>query len=306
MSSQPSVSPDKPVRHYQLPPGLGGKLWAWRYLILRRVTQVGVLLLFFATLHWGWAMTGEPVLTGNLSAAELLGLVPMADPFATLQMLLTGHWMETEVLIGAGIILGFYWLVGGRAYCAWVCPINPVTDLANWLRGRLGIRDSRGASRRLRYGALALALLLSPLTGVAAFEWVSPISIMHREVIYGLGMGWVVVGGVFLFDLLVLRHGWCGHLCPLGGFYRLVGEASLVRVRFDGPTCTHCGDCLQVCPAPHVLNLKEAASRGFVASGDCSNCGRCIPVCPEDTLAFGLRPMPTKTTTTSPERRMQP
>ena len=36
------------------PATLGGKLWVWRYLILRRTVQVGVLLMFFGTAHWGW------------------------------------------------------------------------------------------------------------------------------------------------------------------------------------------------------------------------------------------------------------
>ncbi|MCK4674447.1 MAG: 4Fe-4S dicluster domain-containing protein, partial [Gammaproteobacteria bacterium] len=55
------------------------------------------------------------------------------------------------------------------------------------------------------------------------------------------------------------------------------------------PTCTHCGECVRVCPEPKVLNFKKAAEAGMVASGDCTNCGRCITVCPEDTLKFGLR-----------------
>jgi ferredoxin-type protein NapH len=64
---------------------------------------------------------------------------------------------------------------------------------------------------------LALALVLALITGLAAFEWVSPIAMLHRELIFGIGMGLIGVGGIFLFDLMVLKHGWCGHLCPAGG-----------------------------------------------------------------------------------------
>ena len=136
------------------------------------------------------------------------------------------------MLVGAGIVLVLYGVLGGRVWCSWVCPINMVTDLAGWLRIRLGIRDMFHLNRNIRYSVLALALLLSALTGVAAFEWVSPISMLHRELIFGLGLGWTAVLGVFLFDLLVLKHGWCGHLCPLGAFYALVGRLAPVRVRF--------------------------------------------------------------------------
>ena len=223
-----------------------------------------------------------------------------------LQILFTGQLPLQEVLLGAALILALYTLLGGRVWCAWVCPVNMVTDLAAWLRRRLGITDLFRLSRNTRYTVLALALILSVLTGVAAFEWVSPISMLHRELIFGIGLGWIAVLGVFLFDLFILRNGWCGHLCPLGAFYALVGRFAQLRVGFDTPTCTHCGECARVCPEPQVLNLKEAAESGMIASGECSNCGRCISVCPEGTLQFGLRQLiksPQKPETTEPRQR---
>ena len=279
----------RPVRPFVMPKSWTGKLSVWRYIILRRVVQVSVLLLFIGTVHWGWSLAGRPLLVGNLSSSELLGVIPMADPFAVAQMLVTQHALASRVLVGAAIVLLLYAVLGGRVWCSWVCPMNMVTDLAGWLRIRLGSRDMFHLSRNIRYSVLALALLLSALTGVAAFEWVSPIGMLHRELIFGLGLGWTAVLGVFLFDLLVLRHGWCGHLCPLGAFYALVGRVAPVRVRFDTPTCTHCGECSRVCPEPQVLNLKQAANAGMIASGECTNCGRCITVCPEDTLHFDMR-----------------
>ncbi|MGB7931667.1 MAG: quinol dehydrogenase ferredoxin subunit NapH [Gammaproteobacteria bacterium] len=279
----------RPIRPFVMPQSWFGRLGVWRHIILRRVVQTGVLSLFLGTAHRGWSLAGQPILVGNLSSSELLGVIPMADPFAVAQMLLTQHALASKVLVGAGIVLVIYGVLGGRVWCSWVCPINMVTDLAGWLRIRLGIRDMFRLSRNIRYSVLALALLLSALTGVAAFEWVSPISMLHRELIFGLGLGWTAVLGVFLFDLLVLKHGWCGHLCPLGAFYALVGRLAPVRVRFDTPTCTHCGECARVCPEPQVLNLKQAANAGMIRSGECTNCGRCITVCPEDTLHFDLR-----------------
>ena len=279
----------RPVRPFIMPSSFSGKLQVWHLLLLRRSVQLGVLLLFIGTVRWGWEVAGRPVLTGNLSSSELFGIIPLADPFAALQILLTGHLLLQEVLLGAAIVLIAYALLGGRVWCSWVCPINMVTDLSAWLRRRLGISDLFRISRSIRYTVLALALTLSVLTGVAAFEWISPISMLHRELIYGIGLGWTAVLGVFLFDLFILRHGWCGHLCPLGAFYALLGKLALIRVRFDTPTCTHCGECARVCPEPQVLNLKEAAAAGMIAYGECTNCGRCITVCPEGTLQFKLR-----------------
>lgn len=268
------------------------RFWSWRYIVLHRLSQFGILLLFFGTAHWGWqAAKDVPVLTGNLSASEFMGWFPMADPFAVLQIFLTGHLLQPEVILGAAIVLGFYLLVGGRVYCAWVCPVNLVTDLAGWLRQRLPIPALFALSRNLRYLVLAAALVLSAITGVAAFEWVSPIGMMHREIIFGFGLGFLALSAIFLFDLLILKNGWCGHLCPLGAFYGVVGRTALIRVRFDKASCTHCGECARVCPEPQVLNLKKLEEVGLVASGECSNCGRCTALCPEDSLNFDLRPL---------------
>lgn len=269
---------------------MGARLWSWRYIVLRRLSQVGILLLFFGTLHWAWELPAKtPLLSGNLSASKFIGLIPLTDPFAALQIFLTGHVLAKESLIGIAVVLGFYLLVGGRVFCAWACPVNMVTDLAGWLRARLGISALFHVSRDVRYYILAAALALSAVTGVAAFEWVSPVGMMHREIIFGLGLGFLALLAIFLFDLLILKNGWCGHLCPLGAFWSLVGKTAQWRVRFDKSTCTHCGECAKVCPEPQVLNLKKLEERGLVLSGECSNCGRCTALCPEGSLAFDLR-----------------
>ena len=278
----------KTERLYTPPATLGGKLWGWRYLMLRRVVQIGVLMMFFGTLHWGWQVAGVPLLRGNLSASELLGTVPMADPFAVLQQVLSGHALQQTVLLGAVIVLIFY-VLAGRVFCSWVCPMNMVTDLAGWLRNRFRLIDLFRLPRSMRYWVMSMALVLSVLMGVAAFEWVSPISMLHREVIYGVGMGLAAAVGIFMFDLLIVKHGWCGHLCPLGAFFGLLGKAALLRVRFDDRSCTRCGECVRVCPEPQVLNFRKAAEHGRVNSGACTNCARCIPICPEDSLDFAWR-----------------
>jgi ferredoxin-type protein NapH len=100
-----------------------------RFLILRRITQVSLMVLYFSANAYGLK-----ILTGNLSSSLLFGIIPLSDPFAVLQMFSAGAILSIDVLIGALIILLFYMTIGGRAFCSWVCPINMITDLANWLR----------------------------------------------------------------------------------------------------------------------------------------------------------------------------
>ena len=173
-------------------------LWNnYRYLILRRVTQITLLFLYFGANAWGWT-----ILMGNLSSSRFLDFVPMSDPYAALQMLAAGAVLATDLLIGVAIVSIFYLLIGGRVFCSWVCPVNMITDAANFLRRKLEInriQDKQPASRNIRYWILALSLVISFAMGLTAFEFISPISMVHRGVIFGLGFGWAAMLIIFSF-----------------------------------------------------------------------------------------------------------
>jgi ferredoxin-type protein NapH len=258
---------------------------AHRFLLARRTLQIGILALLWlgASRRLGW-------LVGDLSASTLFGIVPLADPFAVLQILATGASLSTTVLVGAAIVLAFYAIAGGRSFCAWVCPLNPVTDLAASARRRFDVRGRLRVERHVRYWVLALSLVLSAVLGVAAFEWVSPIGMLHRELVHGVGFGVLAAAGIFALDLFVLRNGWCSSLCPLGAFWGLVGRVAALRIGFEAARCDRCNECVRVCPEPQVIRFDDMAARGLVDSGDCLNCARCIEVCPRDALGVTLRP----------------
>jgi ferredoxin-type protein NapH len=266
-----------------------GRLGARKWLLARRASQLGILALF----RLG-PLAGIWVVKGNLAYSLTLDTLPLTDPYVLLQSLLAGHLPETLGIAGAAIVLLFYFLVGGRVYCAWVCPVNMVTDLAGWLRERLGIKGSAHIGRQARYWLLGMTLLLAAATGTIAWELINPVSMLHRGLIFGLGSAWAVVLAVFLFDLFVMRRGWCGHLCPVGAFYGLLGQWSPLRVSATRrAACNDCMDCFEVCPEPQVIRpaLKgEANGTGpLIVSPSCTNCGRCIDVCAKDVFNFGLR-----------------
>ncbi len=259
-----------------------------RFLIPRRITQFLVLFLYFAANFWGWK-----ILIGNLSYSKLFDKIPLADPYAVLQMLFAGAVISTDLIVGALIILVFYALIGGRAYCSWVCPVNLITDLAAWVRRKTNHEKDNLISavkiKKFRYFFLVILLFVSAAVGAAAFEFISPIGMFTRAVAFTLGFSWVWLFAIFLFDAFILKNGWCGHVCPVGAMYSLIGAKSVIRVYHDKEKCTNCGECLIICPENQVLSPVINKKSDYIAGIECTNCGRCIEVCNDDALKFTLR-----------------
>ena len=269
-----------------------GWLQAHRWLILRRISQISILALFLLG-----PLAGIWIVKGNLNYSHTLDLLPLTDPYVALQSLVSGHLPETLGLLGVLIVLLFYFLVGGRVYCSWVCPINMVTDAAGWLRDRLGIKGSAHLTRQTRFWILGMSFLGSALSGVVLWELINPVSMLHRGLIFGLGAAWTVVLAVFFFDLFVMSRGWCGHLCPVGAFYSLIGRRSPLRVNAAGRRdCNDCMDCFEVCPEPQVIRpALKGEGKGIgpvILAPECTNCGRCVDVCAKDVFSFGSRRNP--------------
>ena len=249
-----------------------------RWLLLRRISQLAILVLFLSGPWFGvW------VLKGNLSASLLFDTVPLTDPFQFVQQLAARHWPYTTAITGAAILFAFYLAVGGRVFCSWVCPVNVITDAAAWSRRRLGIKTGRAPDSNTRYWLLGGVLLAAAARGALDWEWVNPVTYVQRSLIFGLTGGVWLALGIFLYDLLVAGRGWCGHLCPMGAFYGLLGRTALLRVSAaKRSACNDCMDCFTVCPEPQVIRpaLKQVGQQSpIILSGECTACGRCIDVC---------------------------
>ncbi|PNH99078.1 quinol dehydrogenase ferredoxin subunit NapH [Vibrio diazotrophicus] len=256
---------------------------AHRFLILRRISQFSIIALFMAGPTWG-------IFKGNLSSSTLFDVIPFTDPLLLLQTIAAGHLPEFTAILGALIVVALYAVIAPRAFCAWVCPLNIVTDLAAWLRRKLNVKASYSWPKSLRYWLIPVLLIGSAISGSALWVWIDPVSALHRGLIFGMGAGWMLIVLVFLLDLLLVEHGWCGHLCPLGATYGIIGKQSIMRVTAtDRNACTKCMDCFNVCPEPQVLRepLKDGDIR--VMDQDCISCGRCIDVCSEKVFEFKAR-----------------
>jgi ferredoxin-type protein NapH len=245
------------------------------------------MLLFIGAMLWKWR-----ILVGNLSAAYVLDTFYLSDPFALLQMLLAGFVITKDVLIGALIVLFFYALVTGRVFCSWICPMNLISDFTNFVYRKLHLgRENKKFNfpNYARYIVLGLALILSFIFEFAAFELISPISVLHRSIIFGIGTSTLIVVAVILADLFIQPRLWCSYLCPLGGMYAATSRFRLLKVWHTKDNCTECMKCKVVCPERQILKIINVED-GFITSGACTNCGRCIEVCEDNALNFSLNP----------------
>lgn len=282
-----------------------GWVGAHKWLLLRRFSQLSILALFILS-PWLAKSMEIWLIKGNLASSLTLDIIPLTDPYVLLQSIAAGQWPISTGFIGALIVAAFYFMIGGRVYCSWVCPINIVTDTAAWLRGKLKLKGGVTMKRNTRFWILAFTLILSFVTGTLAWELINPVSIVFRGLVFGAGLVWGMILAIFLLDFAVSRRAWCGHLCPVGAFYSLLGKKSLVRVdAYQREKCDDCMDCFIVCPEQQIIKQPlKGADKGIssiITSSQCTNCGRCIDVCAEDVFKFKIRfmkkPIPIKAET---------
>ncbi|WP_417795936.1 quinol dehydrogenase ferredoxin subunit NapH [Terasakiella pusilla] len=267
-------------------------LWgAYKWLILRRLSQA-----FFLALFLVGPISGYWLVKGTLASSLTLGVLPLTDPFIFLQSLLAGHVMETSAIIGVLILSAAYFIVGGRVYCSWVCPVNVVSDSASWLRRRLGWKKTGiKLPRQSALWVMAGVFVTSFVSATLVWEFFNPVTILHRSIVFGAFTTVAFIAGVmFLIELIGGDRIWCSRLCPVGAFYGLIGKVSLVKISAKNrKACNDCMDCYAVCPEAHVISpaLKgEKDQNGpVILSGDCTNCARCLDVCSEHVFEFSLR-----------------
>ena len=92
-------------------------------------------------------------LEGTLNGSRFLGF-HLIDPFTALEMFLVQHHLHINMIIGLSTIIVFYLLVGGRSYCAWVCPYGIHSEIGEKWHNTLvkkKIIKSRKFDHRIRY-----------------------------------------------------------------------------------------------------------------------------------------------------------
>ncbi len=180
----------------------------------------------------------------------------------------------------------------GRFFCGWICPATFLyelnSNLGAWLR-KAGLHiGNKHYDRRLKYGVLIIGIFIAMSTGSVIYAAIYPPAIIGREIYYAIALGGFGSGAVFflltlLFDLLVVRRGFCRYLCPGGALYSLIGHFRLFRIRRVVENCNDCAKCTAICEFG-LDPLRDKFGQ------ECNNCSACIAICPTDAMTFHISP----------------
>lgn len=265
------------------------------YRMKRWILVIAIHLLFFLSFYIDLQM-----LEGTLSGSRFLGF-HLIDPFMTLQVFVATYHIPINMIIGIATIIIVYLLVGGRSYCAWVCPYGILSEVAEKLHNTLvdkKIIKDRKFDNRVRHFFWVIFLLLSFTSGYLVFETFNVVGILSRMVAYGWSVAFIWVVAVFVIEVFYSRRAWCKYICPIGTTYGYIGKVSALRIEWND-NCDHCMVCSDVCFENQVLEITKAKydkqreekniTREYITGADCTLCGRCIDVCHEDALKFDFR-----------------
>ena len=273
------------------------------FTIVRHIVQVIVLAVFLVPVFFaGWSLFGGTVggdnamgtpadvfFYGSLSSSSIFG-INLLDPFAFLQYVVASKSLALNALLAVLPVLVFYGLIRGRAFCGWTCPVNLLLEIIDWIRLKMKIKvEERVLPRHAKVYVAAGVLVLSLVLSFPVFEALSPISFINKGLIFGSLVGGITLLAVILVELFWGHRVWCRALCPLGGFYEVVGKVGLLNVAIDNETCIGCNKCKKACLCdPEILDAPVAGEDVIVRAGDCMLCGKCIEACPVEALSIKI------------------
>ncbi len=263
------------------------------HTILRRTTAfLFLVLLVLGALDWiSW-------FRGGTTGTRIFGIVPFTDPLASLEVLLAGGVTKPLIWIGAGLLVLLALLLG-PVFCGWICPLGFVLDLNETLsrkvRHRIHLKGRKGLPLLeppdgLRFPLLLFVLSFSLFAGFPLFQTFSPINFLGWGIVFGVWGGLLVLLILCILEWVLPRF-WCRSLCPLGGFYSLLGKAAPFRICISKSRAgkTLCGLCTTHCPMG-IQVMENFTTKGFgsIADSRCTRCGACIDVCPKTVLTLGF------------------
>lgn len=266
-----------------------------------RMSAAAAVFALLAVLFVDWG--------GDTSMSPLRGI---ASPLA--------RWQVVPAVMAVSVVplvaLAALTLLFGRIYCSVLCPLGVLQDgvnvAAKVASKRAAMRFSYRKPRRwMRYGVLALTVILIAAGVGAAVALVDPYGIFGRIIYDGLrplaqgcnnflaavagdsfaretvSVSWVSAAIALIMLVIVVISAWrggrayCNSFCPVGTLLGEVSRASLLRMRIDTDRCVSCGVCARKCkgscidPKSHTIDVTR-----------CVVCFDCLDACPHGAISY--------------------
>lgn len=260
-------------------PVTGGVPWT----MLRRTVMLAIFALFMLQYF------EIKLLVGSLSGSTLLGSIKLLDVFAFFEVSAAAKGVSLTIL-GAVLPVALLYLLLGRAFCGWVCPMDLLFSLVDKFRASDKQPPPPPLPLRAGYWVAGGLLLLALVGSIPLFtNYLSHLTNIFRAIAGGVFLAadlpvepTVIAWSLLtLLALLILQYFyprlWCQVLCPVGKTYGLFNKISLLRLRFTRGDCEGCELCEHKCymGVKIVRNLDQ----GQLRDPNCIYCGRCIEGC---------------------------
>ena len=278
---------------------------------IRKAVRFLIVAVLLIALFAGW-QTGTLCSVGYDAIAYICPLGALETIF--------GSWaFVPRVLICLAVVV-IVARVFGKAFCSWVCPVAPLSDL---LRGRKArekdeCERTQAAHRVLerwsdtnaaqaekhkpfrsrvdgRHVVLAGSLASAAVCGFPVFCLVCPIGLTFASAIalYRLigfnepAIEVLVFPALLVLELTVFRK-WCHRFCPVGALLSLLSRGNRTfKPHVNASMCARhagssCAACAQACPE----HIDPCADLGDRSLAECTRCGACVNTCPAKALSF--------------------
>ena len=278
---------------------------------IRKAVRFLIVAVLLIALFAGW-QTGTLCSVGYDAIAYICPLGALETIF--------GSWAFVPRALICLAVVVIVALVFGKAFCSWVCPVAPLSDL---LRGRKArekdeCERTQAAHRVLerwsdtnaaqaekhkpfrsrvdgRHVVLAGSLASAPVCGFPVFCLVCPIGLTFASAIalYRLigfnepAIEVLVFPALLVLELTVFRK-WCHRFCPVGALLSLLSRGNRTfKPHVNASMCARhagssCAACAQACPE----HIDPCADLGDRSLAECTRCGACVNTCPAKALSF--------------------
>ena len=226
---------------------------------------------------------------GNFSSGLLFGQLHLTDPLSFLQVMFSSPLDITLGFALSAIIILFIYIILGRVYCSWVCPLGAILE---WINRIPYLPDIFRPTQdyNVKYELLGIFILLSIFSSIPFFIIISPMAAFERILMFGISISIFLILSIILLNVFTGNNTWCNKICPLGAFYSLIGRWRLLHIDLDEKQCNECGVCINKCPyGENVIKNAIDNKNSDLIHADCTNCGTCIDLCPQEALRFKIK-----------------